>query len=76
MDLKKIKTTKKKTTLVNLSSKQRDAGRTLSKPKTSTMDRRTKAIKKAANGCWWIETYLNGVYTWKAKSHMNGVDDE
>ena len=76
MDLKKIKKSTKKTTLVNLSSEQRDSGRTLSKPKTSTVDRRTKAIKKAANGCWWIETYLNGVYTWKAKSHMNGVDDE
>ena len=76
MDLKKIKKSKKKTTLVNLSSEQRKAGRNLTKKKTSTVDRRTQAIKKAANGCWWIESYLNGVYLWRAKEQMNGVDDE
>lgn len=74
--IKKIKVSKRKTTLVDLSSEQRNAGRTLTKPKTSTINMRSKAIKKAANGCWWIEAYLNGVYNWRAKEQMNGVDDE
>ena len=24
----------------------------------TTMERRVKAIRKVANGCWWVEMYL------------------
>ena len=36
--------------------------------------RKTQRIKKAANGCWWIEQYIMGSITYK--KDLQGVDDE
>jgi hypothetical protein len=36
--------------------------------------RRTEKIKKAANGCWWIEQYIIGTISYAR--NLNGIDDE
>tara|TARA_R100000458_G_C8170991_1_gene171496 strand:- start:440 stop:673 length:234 start_codon:yes stop_codon:yes gene_type:complete len=75
-DVKKIKKSRKKTTLVDLSSEQRAAGRAKpqEKPKESCQDKRVRTIKKAANGCWWIEQYLMADITTRKTTW--GIGDE
>ena len=74
----------KKVTFCNLSSENRYEGRRLAQEKskvktydteTSTHERRIQRIKKAANGCWWIEAYIMGNLIHK-KSIDGGIDDE
>ena len=38
--------------------------------------RRTQKIKKAANGCWWIEQYIMGSLVANSTSRKIGIDDE
>jgi hypothetical protein len=38
--------------------------------------RRQKAIKKAANGKWWIEQYIQASLYWRDPDEMRGIDDE
>ena len=76
-EIKKIKKSRKKTTLVDLSSKQRSPGRAKpnkDKPKISCQDKRVQTIKKAANGCWWIEQYLMADIT--TPKNKWGIGDE
>ena len=35
---------------------------------------RYQKIKKAANGCWWVEQYIMGSITYR--SNFKGIDDE
>ena len=72
----------KQVTFCSLSSKNRTAGRNKlhQKAKERVYDepschkRRIDKIKKAANGCWWIEAYLMGELTYKPT--FSGIDDE
>jgi hypothetical protein len=36
--------------------------------------RRTRKIREAANGCWWIEQYIIGTLSYAR--NLNGIDDE
>ena len=38
--------------------------------------RRQLAIKKAANGKWWIEQYIQASLYWRDPDEMRGIDDE
>ena len=40
----------------------------------TTNQRRTQRIKKAANGCWWVEQYIMGATTYH--KDLQGIDDE
>ena len=75
-DVKKIKKSRKKTTLVDLSSEQSTAGRAKpkAKRKESCQDRRVRTIKKVANGCWWVEQYLMADITTRKTTW--GIGDE
>ena len=62
--MKKIK--KKKVTLSKFTEERRDSAIVQSKRTRqrkpdglTTHQRNLKKIKKAANGCWWVEVYLH-----------------
>ena len=38
--------------------------------------RRQLAIKKAANGKWWIEQYIQASLYWRDPDELKGIDDE
>jgi hypothetical protein len=38
--------------------------------------RRQIAIKKAANGKWWIEQYIQASLYWRDPDELRGLDDE
>ena len=38
--------------------------------------RRQLAIKKAANGKWWIEQYIQASLYWRDPDELRGIDDE
>ena len=38
--------------------------------------RRQLAIKKAANGKWWIEQYIQASLYWRDPDELRGLDDE
>ena len=40
----------------------------------TTLERREKRIDDAANGCWWVKSYIVGSITFKR--NMSGIDDE
>ena len=42
----------------------------------TSVQRRQKAIKKAANGKWWIEQYIQASLYWRDPDEMRGIDDE
>tara|TARA_R100000664_G_scaffold33847_2_gene52328 strand:+ start:1108 stop:1365 length:258 start_codon:yes stop_codon:yes gene_type:complete len=41
----------------------------------TSQKRRELAIIKAANGCWWIESYLRASINWRGKTADQGIDD-
>ena len=60
---------KKKTTFANFTNAGRRAGIRQSKKTRqkyndglTTQERKLEIIKKASNGCWWVETYLRKAY--------------
>ena len=72
---------KKKTTLAQWSEVRQKEGQKKSKQARKSINdglnptqRKYQKIKKAANGCWWIEQYIMGTMTYRA--NMVGVDDE
>ena len=77
------KFTKKTSPLAQFTDERREIGlqkgREIQKNKAindglTTIQRRTQKIKKAANGCWWIEQYIMGSTTYR--KDLQGVDDE
>ena len=42
----------------------------------TSCQRRQIAIKKAANGKWWIEQYIQASLYWRDPDELKGVDDE
>ena len=80
---KKMSNYKKKTNLAQFTEVRRvigqKKGREARESKAindglTTIQRRTQKIKKAANGCWWIEQYIMGSTTYR--KDLQGVDDE
>jgi len=72
---------KKKTTLAQWTDERRKKGQKKgqeTKKKVNNGASQTKQkyqkIKKAANGCWWIEQYIMGSITYRPS--LKGVDDE
>ena len=72
---------KKKTTLAQWTDERRRKGQKKgqeTKKKVNNGVSQTKQkyqkIKKAANGCWWIEQYIMGSITYRPS--LKGVDDE
>ena len=72
---------KKKTTLAQWTDERRRKGQRKgqeTKKKVNNGASQTKQkyqkIKKAANGCWWIEQYIMGSITYRPS--LKGVDDE
>jgi len=72
---------KKKTTLAQWTDERRRKGQKKgqeTKKKVNNGASQTKQkyqkIKKAANGCWWIEQYIMGSITYRPS--LKGVDDE
>ena len=76
------KFTKKTSPLAQFTDERREAGlkkghavqksRAIKDGLTS-IQRRAKKIKEAANGCWWVEQYIMGSITYR--KDLNGVDD-
>ena len=72
---------KKKTTLAQWTDERRRKGQRKgqeTKKKINNGASQTKQkyqkIKKAANGCWWVEQYIMGSITYR--SNFKGIDDE
>jgi hypothetical protein len=80
---KKMSNYRKKTNLAQFTDVRRQIGgkkgqearkkNTINDGLTPTK-RRYKKIKKAANGCWWVEQYIIGSTTYH--KDLQGVDDE
>ena len=77
------KFTKKTSPLAQFTDERREVGlkkgRAVQKSKAikdglTALQRRAQKIKKAANGCWWIEQYIMGSITYRPD--LRGVDDE
>ena len=65
------KFTKKTSPLAQFTDERREVGL---KKGRAVQKRRAQKIKKAANGCWWIEQYIMGSITYRPD--LRGVDDE
>ena len=72
---------KKKTTLAQWSEVRQKEGQKKGQIKRKKVNngvnqtkQRYQKIKKAANGCWWVEQYIMGSITYRKND--KGVDDE
>ena len=70
------KFTKKTSSLAQFTDERREVGLKKGRAvqKSKALQRRAQKIKKAANGCWWIEQYIMGSITYRPD--LRGVDDE
>jgi hypothetical protein len=75
---------RKNTTFAKFTESRTEAGRTAGrkvrtenavKDGLTQAQRRKKRIKDAANGCWWIETYIMGSMS-PSEKRLAGIDDE